>query len=57
LGGDSLRAFQILARVRDEFNIELTAQEFFEAPTIVAQAALVRTKPIRRASPISRRPR
>ncbi|MCG3147887.1 MAG: Tyrocidine synthase 2 [Verrucomicrobiae bacterium] len=41
LGGDSLRALQILSRVRDEFRIELTPQEFFNAPTVLDQARLL----------------
>src|SRR3954471_10812612 len=40
LGADSLRAIQLLARVREEFGVELTLDELFAAPT-VAQLALV----------------
>jgi long-subunit acyl-CoA synthetase (AMP-forming) len=41
IGGDSLRAFQILSRLRDEFGIDLNPIEFFDAPTIAAQAELL----------------
>ncbi|MEI6085011.1 MAG: non-ribosomal peptide synthetase [Verrucomicrobiota bacterium] len=41
VGGNSLRAIQILARVRDQFQIQLTPQEFFDAPTIIEQARLL----------------
>ena len=41
LGGDSIRAFQVLSRVRDEWQVQLTPQEFFVAPTVVGQAHLI----------------
>lgn len=41
LGGHSLHASQILARVRDAYQIEFTPQEFFEAPTVTQQAAII----------------
>ena len=39
LGGDSLRAFQIIARVREEVGIELSVLHLFEARTIEAVVA------------------
>ncbi len=41
LGGDSLRAFQVLARVRAAFGLELPASLLFEAPTVEHLAATV----------------
>ncbi len=34
LGGNSLLAFQLISRVRDEFNVELPLARVFETPTI-----------------------
>jgi amino acid adenylation domain-containing protein len=34
LGGNSLLAFQIISRVRDEFNVELPLTRVFETPTV-----------------------
>lgn len=44
LGGDSLLAIQILARVRKTFGIELHPAAFFKAPTINDLAVLVETR-------------
>ena len=41
LGGDSMLAVQLLTRVRGALGVELSMIEFFAAPTVVAQAALV----------------
>lgn len=38
LGGDSMLATQIFARVREEFGIEMTMIAFFDMPTIALQA-------------------
>jgi len=34
LGGNSLLAFQLVSRVRDEFNVELPLTRVFESPTL-----------------------
>ncbi|MGA9191912.1 MAG: phosphopantetheine-binding protein, partial [Anaerolineales bacterium] len=44
LGGDSILAAQLLARVRSRLNIELSMLDFFEAETIAEQALLVEGK-------------
>ena len=41
LGGDSLRAAQVLSRIRDEFNVELPQYILFAAPTIAALASMI----------------
>lgn len=44
LGGHSLRATQVVLRVRDALNVEFSLKAFFEAPTIAgAAAALMQT--------------
>jgi acyl carrier protein len=44
LGGDSLLAIQILARVRKAYEVELHPAAFFKAPTIADLALLVETR-------------
>ncbi|WP_437832137.1 type I polyketide synthase [Sorangium sp. So ce1153] len=41
LGGESLLALQILNRVRETFQVELSLREFFERPTVAALAERV----------------
>jgi acyl carrier protein len=41
LGGHSLKAVQLLSRVRDTFDVELPAKDFFVAPSIANLAAAV----------------
>ena len=38
LGGDSLRAFQILGRVRDRLAVDISIVELFKAPTVALLA-------------------
>jgi len=40
-GGHSLKATQVLARVREAFQVELPLRQFFAAPVIVDQAAAI----------------
>ncbi|MEH1779522.1 MAG: SDR family NAD(P)-dependent oxidoreductase [Nostoc sp.] len=41
LGGHSLLATQLLSRLRQEFQVNLSLHSFFEAPTIIDQALIV----------------
>ncbi|MBN1667231.1 MAG: AMP-binding protein [Anaerolineales bacterium] len=41
LGGDSVLATRLLARVEQEFAVKISILDFFDAPTIAAQAELV----------------
>lgn len=45
LGGNSLRAIQVLSRVRGQLGVELTLENLFSQPTIVGLAALVPSAP------------
>lgn len=42
LGGDSLLVFRAINRIQETFEIDLSVTQFFEAPTLAAQAALLR---------------
>jgi acyl-CoA synthetase (AMP-forming)/AMP-acid ligase II/acyl carrier protein len=53
LGGDSLRAAQVLATLRDRCRIELELQALFESPTVAELAERLR---VARAAPKSRPP-
>jgi acyl-CoA synthetase (AMP-forming)/AMP-acid ligase II/acyl carrier protein len=41
LGGDSLLALQLVSRIREIFETEISLLDFFEAPTIAEQAEIV----------------
>jgi acyl carrier protein len=41
LGGDSLLATMLLSRIRETLQLEISLTEFFEAPTVAAQARLI----------------
>jgi acyl carrier protein len=41
LGGHSLLAVQLLSRIRREFQVEVSLQQFFDGPTVTKMAAVV----------------
>jgi len=41
LGGDSLRAFALIAAVKREYGASLRPRDLFDAPTIAGMAALI----------------
>jgi amino acid adenylation domain-containing protein len=58
IGGHSLLAMQLMARVRKEFSAELSLRNIFEAPTIAELAAILeRRQPQSAAAPLLPRPR
>jgi acyl carrier protein len=40
-GGNSLKATLLIARIKDEFGVDLSVQEFFRKPTTRAVAQLI----------------
>jgi acyl carrier protein len=41
LGGDSLLALQLVSRIRESLDLEISLLEFFDAPTIADQASII----------------
>ena len=41
LGGHSLMATQLIARIRDEFGVSLGLRTFFDSPTVAALSAKI----------------
>jgi amino acid adenylation domain-containing protein len=52
IGGHSLLAAQVLARVRSEFGVDLTLREFFDRPTVRGLAELVEEGLLLRVEPV-----
>ena len=46
LGGDSLRAMKIIARTRDEFEVDIPISLLFKAPTVAAMAQVICDFPV-----------
>jgi len=44
LGGDSIPAAQLVARMEQDFQVDLSLMDFFDAPTVSAQAAMLETR-------------
>ncbi len=51
LGGHSLLATQVLSRIYEGFQVELTIQDIFEQPTVAALAARIEMRRIEQAEP------
>jgi amino acid adenylation domain-containing protein len=51
LGGDSLRAAQVMARANDGFAVNLPLSRLFESPTVAAMALLVTQAQAQQATP------
>jgi acyl carrier protein len=52
LGGQSLLALRVIARLRDLFNVDVPVRAIFENPTVAGLAAAVAAAPPKSASPI-----
>ena len=44
LGGESLQAFALIARVHDAFGVPMTARDLFAAGTIAGMAGMIRER-------------
>jgi acyl carrier protein len=53
LGGHSLLATQVIAQLRDAFQIEIPLRDFFEAPTVAELAAVIEDVLIERLEALS----
>jgi len=53
LGGHSLLVTQVLTRVREAFNVELSLRRFFEAPTIAELAVAIEEKLVQEIQELS----
>jgi acyl carrier protein len=51
LGGHSLVAMRVIARVRRTFEVELSVRDLFDAPTVVELSTLVAVRQAVRAAP------
>ena len=58
LGGDSIRATQVISRIRRSMQTELSILSVFETPTVAGLAGCIettpRTEPLRQAAPMQR---
>lgn len=41
LGGDSVRATQLISRIKDAFSVDLSLSAFFDSPTIAEMALVI----------------
>jgi acyl carrier protein len=53
IGGHSLRAIQVISRVREIIQVELSMRDFFESPTIEALAGIIADALVREISALS----
>ncbi len=50
LGGDSIQASRVIARLRDTLGLDLSVAMFFEAATVAAMAGVLEGMPVRQAA-------
>ena len=56
LGGDSLSAIRVIARIRDTWGASVRAMDFFESPTVATLAAAVAAAAPAGQAKVTRRP-
>lgn len=56
LGGDSLMAIQLIARVRKTYGVEVQPADFFKTPTVGVLAQLIETRLIEQIEQLDRNP-